>query len=253
MIDSDDLIKSQQAWLMTWLQRHQPTCRLRINNNRSTMLSMRAEKHGYVVSVHERLFGHPLAIHELPTWIASRGRKTSSLLRQALMDVFHDQRQQGGSKEQLKKERAVFPALSAPTQPLDLDGALDHVHSTWFGAISRPLVVWGRDPGARNLSSIRFGSYRRRPSPFITLHPRLRRTWVPWIFIEHVLFHELCHHRQFCEPIRGEAQHSVRFRSWERAYPQHQLANDWQRLYLEFILHGRPEIDERLTGPDLGA
>jgi hypothetical protein len=243
MTETEALRRQRYVWLTSWIMRHQPQVRLRINTNRNTMLSMRATTNGYVVSLHEHMLSYPAAVEELPTWIVSRGRKTSAVLRQALIEVFHQQRQQGGTKEQLQQQRKNFPVLPAPKQPLDLDGALDQVHGTWFSDISRPLIVWGRDPGTRQLSSIRFGSYRRRPSPLITLHPRLKRAWVPWTFIEHVLFHELCHHRQACEPIRGEAQHSARFRGWEKAYPQHQIANDWQRLFLEFILQGNPQIN----------
>jgi hypothetical protein len=51
----------------------------------------------------------------------------------------------------------------------------------------------------------------------------------------------LCHHRQACEPLAREPHHSRRFQQWEQAYPFHQLASEWQHLYLDRILSGQAE------------
>ncbi len=229
------LEENPHKWLLRWIEHRMPMCRLRINHNRVTMLSLRYATSGtesqIIASIHADILSQPQAVAEIPAWITSRGHKVGPHLQKTFDTVFKRQR-----ADELIIKRAAFPALPAPIQPLDLIGALDHVHGTWFDFLPKPVIKWGRDPGNRSLSSIRFGCYVRRPKPLITLHPRLKRPVIPWIFIEHVLFHELCHHRQACEPIAHEPHHSRRFQQWERTYPHHELATEWQRLFLDSVL-----------------
>jgi predicted SprT family Zn-dependent metalloprotease len=86
------------------------------------------------------------------------------------------------------------------------------------------------------LRAIRFGAYRRHGTPTIFVNPRLDRPWVARAFVEHVLHHELCHHAQHCQPVRGERPHSPRFHAWESTYPLHREAIAWQRHYLSHLL-----------------
>lgn len=210
-----------------------PSCRLRLNHNAKTMLSLRGSRQGgSVVSVHVGLFDHEEALADLPGWVATHGRRTTPRLRQALQSVWRDQR-----KERIAAERAAFPALEPLPSPFDLTQEFARIHATWFSHLPRPPVRWGRNSPRRMLTSIRFACYRRRPQAEIVVNPRLARPWVPRIFVEHVLYHELCHHAQACAPIRGEPPHSRRFRQWEAQFPHHDLAVTWERLHLERFLH----------------
>jgi hypothetical protein len=220
--------------LQSWLAQHQPRCSLKINRNRKTMLSMRGSPHGQVVvSLHVSLLDDAQLIPHLTHWIHTRGRVMPAYLRDAVQQTWQTQH-----RKIMTHERAQFPALPAPQRPLDLIAALDHVHGTWFSDLPKPALVWGKNPGTRALRAIRFGSYRAKPMPLITLHPRLNRDFVPWIFIEYIIFHELCHHRQACQPLRGERVHGARFHAWESAYPQFELAKTWERLFLDEMLRG---------------
>lgn len=207
-----------------------PGCRVRLNRNTKTMLSLRGRQGGCVVSVHIGLFDHEDALADLPAWIASHGRRTTQRLRQALQTVWRDQR-----RDAIAVERATFPLLEAIPVPFDLVGEFDRIHATWFAHLPKPTVRWGRHSPRRTLTSIRFACYRRRPRE-VVVNPRLARPWVARIFVEHVLYHELCHHAQACTPIRGEPPHSRRFRQWEARYPHHDLALAWERLHLERFL-----------------
>lgn len=207
-----------------------PTCRLRLNRNGKTMLSLRGRQGGSVVSVHLGLLDHPDALAELPGWIASNGRRASPRLRQALQDVWREQRRRSVI------EPADLPALETLPTSFDLNAVFTLIHGTWFAHLTRPAIRWGRNSPRRRLTSIRFACYRSRPQPAIVVNPRLRLPWVPRVFVEHVLYHELCHHAQASAPIRGEPPHSRRFRLWEAQYPHHELARTWERLHLERFL-----------------
>lgn len=229
---SDDAVQRQRLELLhAELTRHCPTCRLRLNHNRKTMLSLRGRQGGSVVSVHVGLLDHPEALAELPAWILSNGRRTSPHLRQALREVWRVHRHRS-----ISQSPVALPDLETISAPFDLCEFFTEVHRTWFPHLTKPSIRWGRNSPRRTLTSIRFACYRSRPQPSIVVNPRLARPWVPKIFVEHVLYHELCHHAQASAPIRGERPHSRRFRQWEAQYPHHVLARIWERLHLERFL-----------------
>ena len=234
-IHVDQMILNERlAHLVQVIARRCPTCRVRLNHNDKTMLSLRGNRQGgSVVSVHVGMLHHPDALEDLPAWIASHGRRSTPRLRQTLQTVWREQRQ-------LQKiaDQTHFPLLEPVTVPFDLSNALRFVHGAWFAHLSLPEIRWGRQSPQRTLSSIRFACYRSRPQPVIVVNPRIAQRWVAKIFAEHVLYHELCHHAQANAPMRSESPHSQRFRRWESQYPHHALAIEWERRHLERFLHG---------------
>lgn len=215
-----------------------PGCRLRLNRNRRTMLSLRGLTGGrWSLSVHVALLREPQAISEIPSWVARHGRQTSAALRQALRIVWLAAQADGAAQAGDGLDPAS-PALDLPTiaAPLDLQAELGLLHAAWFQRLPLPRIRWARK-AHRRLSHIRFGCYRR-DQQLISLHPRLDQPWVARVFVEHVVFHELCHHAQACEPIRREPPHSQRFRAWERRYPHHDAALAWERRNLARLLDG---------------
>lgn len=209
------------------------TLRVRLNRNRSTLISLR-ENHGWTLSLHERLLEHPEAMNELPRWIARRGRGSYPALDHSMHAVMRELRE----VERSRRGAASVPALPTLAGPLKLNEVFDRVHDTWFGHLPKPAVAWSRQRQAPRQRHIRFGCYRRKPSPLITLHPRLDQPWVAQAFVEHVLYHELCHHAQACSPVRGEPVHSPRFRAWEQRFPLHAEVMAWERAHLDHFLDG---------------
>ncbi len=208
-----------------------PGSRLRLNRNRSTMLSLRGRAGGSVVSLHVGMLDHPAALAELPEWVARNGRARCPGLTAAMQVVWAGQR----LADPVVAALQPF-ALEPLDGPLDLTGLFDHVHGSWFAHLPRPAIAWARASARRALSHIRFGSYRRRPQPLILINPRLDQPWVSRVFVEHVLHHELCHHAQHCAPLRGEPPHSARFRGWERGFPRLDEALAWERANLARML-----------------
>ena len=228
------ILHERLAHLVSVIALRCPTCRVRLNHNDKTMLSLRGNRQGgSVVSLHVGLLHYPDALEDLPAWIASHGRRSTPRLRETLQTVWREQRQQ-----EIIKHETPFPVLEPVSVPFDLTNALRFVHGAWFAHLSLPEIRWGRQSPRRILSSIRFACYRSRPKPVIVVNPRLAQPWVAKIFAEHVLYHELCHHAQAHAPLRGESPHSQRFRRWESQYPHHALAAEWERRHLERFLHG---------------
>lgn len=225
---------SEQQRLADALARLPRPVGVRLNRNRRLLVSLRMEGGKPIVSVHEGLLQYPDALDDLIAWIARGGRGRHPVLRQAMRTVF-DQMQ--AQQRQGVDVPALPPLPTVGVDPLPLDLWFNRIHGTWFAHVPRPSVGWSRSTGNRPQQHIRFGCYRQRPSPLITLHPKLALPWVAVCFVEHVIFHELCHHAQACRPIRGETAHSDRFRSWERRYPQHELALAWEKAHLHRFLN----------------
>ena len=133
----------------------------------------------------------------------------------------------------LEQPRAQQPWHDWPRlgESFSFGACYDETHARWFSDISKPPWHWSRDPGKRQLQSLRFGAYHSMPQPVITLSPRLNQAWIPQRFVEYIIFHELCHHRQYINPIRGEQPHSKRFRAWEREYPHYKIITAWERAH----------------------
>lgn len=214
-----------------------PGCRLRLNRNRRTMLSLRGQRGGrWTVSLHAALLDEPQAVAELPTWVAAHGRRTGPALRQALRAAWLTA--QAATDGSTAADPVVVEDLPTIGHRIDLQAELDRLHGGWFAHLSKPEIRWARQ-AHRRLSHIRFGSYRRDRA-LISLHPRLAQPWIARAFVEHVIFHELCHHAQACDPRRREPPHSPRFRAWEQRYPQHAAALAWERRNLARLLDGSP-------------
>lgn len=214
-----------------------PGHRLRLNRNRRTLISLRGQSdRTWTVSIHPVLLDQPGFLGAALDWVKARGHGRHPALLAAL----------AAAGRSLAPSAAPIPE-PPPVQELgdarDLAAHLDQVHGTWFADLVRPAIRWSRGVTPRRLRTIRFGSYRRagRGHPAeIRIHPRLDQPWIAREFLHHVLFHELCHHRQACAPLRGEPIHSQRFRQWERDYPHHQTALAWERARLVRLLGREP-------------
>lgn len=204
---------------------------LRLRRNRRLMLSLRGSWRSFRISLHPGLLDHPEGLSELPAWVAARGRGGFPRLRSAIAAVFAQQRA-------LDRDRPGAPRLPCLPWPFDLEGAFIRIHATWFCGLPRPGLALARRSPDRQRRHIRFACYRRRP-PCVVVNPLLLQPWVAQAFVEHVLFHELCHHRQACTPVPGETMHSSRFRAWDREYPLFHEARLWERAHLDRFLAQR--------------
>lgn len=130
----------------------------------------------------------------------------------------------------------------AGADPL-LQSTAQRIHAAWFADLPPVPVNWGRHPPRRRLTHLRFGCYRRVQRR-IEITPRLALPWIATAFLEHVLHHEYCHHRQAMQPVgrfsRREGVHSPRFRTWERSFPGFAEAHRWETLALPWLLDGTP-------------
>lgn len=214
-----------------------PGIELHTRRNRRTLISLRGRPGTLRLSLHPLILEDADHAPPIIEWVARRGRGGAGTCLRALL-----------TRTQERIASAVDPngwaeASHLPTlgRSLDLESTLTRIMALGFPDLPRPRIQWARCSAGR-LITIRFGSYRRKPRPgSISLHPRLQRPWIASVFFDHVLYHELCHHRQACQPLAGrETAHSVRFRTWDRAFPGYRQARAWERAALPWLLDDRP-------------
>lgn len=208
------------------------------NDNRHRLVGLRRRPGGGLIcGVQYRLLFAAGADRVLLDFCRSHGRRGRRQLQDLFAAVADRLREEGGDAALGANASHDDPGPLPTIGPAcDLGSTATEIHARYFADLPPLPVAWARDPGARRLRSIRFGSFRAGSRPLIRIHPRLRRPWVARCFLDHVLHHEYCHWRQQCEPVPGERSHSARFQAWERAFPEYAAAIAWQRAHLARLL-----------------
>jgi hypothetical protein len=227
----DPVVRDRLAGIATSL----PGVAIRVRRSRRTLLSLRRGPTHLRLGLDPRLLLNPESSVLLIEWVRDRGRgDIGKRMREVLRGLM---RASGAELDTIPSSLATLPTVEPG---LDLASACAAVHARWFTDLPLPPIGWARAVH-RRISSIRFGCYRRGPPSRISIHPRLTRPWVARVFLDHVIYHELCHHRQFRQPLgRRERLHSLRFRAWERAFPGHDEAMAWERACLPWLLDDAP-------------
>lgn len=215
------------------LSRQLPGVEVRLRRLRRSLLSVRRGSDRLILTLHPSVIYDPDCSVLIGAWVAHRGRHgTSQRLRAWLDDI----RQRNLSAD-MEMHRIRLRGMETIGVDSDVQARAARIHAAAFADLDLPLLRWSRNPPRRRLRHLRFGCYRRSPQPVIEISPRLARPWVAACFFDHVLHHELCHHRQHrCGAPRSEGIHSKRFRAWERGFPGHDEALFWERMALAWLL-----------------
>ena len=214
-----------------------PATIITLRRNRRTLLSLRGSTSSSRMTIHPVLLSNPDWSVPIIDWVRRRGRGgAGSQLRAALR----------AAQQELASVLVATVSTGVADEPVlggppDLRGILQLIHARWFADLPIPAIGWARHRRGR-ISGIRFGCYRRQPAPGrISINPRLARPWTATCFLEHVIHHELCHHRQAHQPtLRRERIHSPRFRAWEGGYPLLPRALAWEHSALPWLLDDQP-------------
>lgn len=206
----------------------------RLNRNRQTLVSLRHQKdHTLRLSMHHGLLEYPDCMDELFRFAQTGGRGRFPRLQLAMNRVYYGQCvAEEAAPAALDQDLASLPRIG---RDYDFVSAFDLIYEQYFADLPKPGFGWQRSPGKRQLRSIRFGAYYSDRKT-VYLNPRLQQPWIAEVFVHHILHHELCHHRQYQNPIRGETSHSKRFKRWEAAFPSYDQARRWEKAYLKYML-----------------
>jgi hypothetical protein len=118
----------------------------------------------------------------------------------------------------------------------DLDMILADLRAQYFPDCAAVTICWGRWSGRTRTRSMRFGAYLP-VDKLIRIHPALDQAFVPRLFVEFIVYHELLHHVIPPVRVKGRNQiHSAAFRRREREFPAYAEAMAWRQQSLRRIL-----------------
>ncbi|MBF0170434.1 MAG: hypothetical protein HQK87_04990 [Nitrospinae bacterium] len=127
----------------------------------------------------------------------------------------------------------------------DLSEVVGRVLARFFPQMRPVSITWGRRPSAlrrrAGKRTIQLGSYRP-DDDLVTIHPALDAPYVPPVYLEMVVFHELLHRQQAQTTppgVRPRLVHDRRFRVAERLFEGYEEALRWEKAHLSRLLSDR--------------
>lgn len=196
---------------------------LHINDNRSTVMSVKYHRDGRTARVglhHMFLLAEGPLLDALAHWVKHpRSRRHAAALNTFIRAHNH-----------LLAPKADRPLpVRTRGRVYDLQRMFDEVNAEHFaGRVDCP-ITWGRMPAPGRRRSIRFGSYTPRDH-IIRMHPLLDQEAVPEFFVRFIVFHEMLHADLGVEEGEGRRViHSKEFRAIEQAHPDYAAAEAWMK------------------------
>jgi len=115
----------------------------------------------------------------------------------------------------------------------NLKEVYDRLNERYFESRLRVPITWGRTRPRARRHSIDFGCFDLH-SRIIRINPALDRPWVPRLFIDYIVYHEMLHASLGIRSFgNGRAEiHSLRFREEEREFRFYRWAIRWERSNL---------------------
>jgi hypothetical protein len=216
---------------------HAPDARLAlaVTDNRYTIISVKREKGFFRLRLHHMfLDAAPEVVKALGRYVARNDRDASQLLSQYI-DI-------NARKIRRRQRRRKTPVLTLETRGEfhDLQEVYDKLNAEYFDNKIDARITWGQRsaPGAKKRphTSIKMGSYCMEDR-LIRIHPSLDRNFVPRLFVEWVVYHEMLHQKHGVPLIDGRRQyHSPEFMQEEAQYESYERASRWERDNLDRIL-----------------
>lgn len=115
----------------------------------------------------------------------------------------------------------------------NLKEVYDRLNARYFGSRVKVPITWGRSRASVRRNSIDFGSYDP-VARIIRINPALDRPWVPRLFLDYIVYHEMLHAALGVRALANGRQeiHSLRFREEEKEFRFYRWALRWERANL---------------------
>lgn len=196
----------------------------RVNDNHSTMVSVRWEADVIHLSLHRLFLSCPVEVFEK---LAIYLNKEKGRLPREVRSYMEEQIRGLDYSHQLKKEEIVTQGVVH-----NLQAIYDRVNQTYFGGSLSLAVTWYGIKRRRYKRRLTFGLYDE-VLKLIKIHRMLDSTSVPEYVVEYVIYHEALHY--VCPPFidhEGVSRiHHFEFKKREQLYPHYKSATEWMRIH----------------------
>jgi predicted metal-dependent hydrolase len=203
--------------------------RLRLTENRYTIISVQRGQHGYRVRTHRMFAGvEPRLVRALARYVAHNDQRASNLLGE-----FIDRNKHQIASEPRRKRRLL---LRTRGQHHDLSAVFDRLNRAYFAGTHDARITWGIARRPANRRSIKVGSYSVEDR-LIRIHPALDQEGVPGYFVNWIVFHEMLHGKHTIRRVGGRrCYHPPEFAEEERHLPDYQRARLWEKTHMDRLL-----------------
>ena len=206
--------------------------RLKLTDNRYTMVAVRRATQGYTVRIHRMFAGcNSKMLRAVARYVVHNDPRASALIGQFIDD------NQAVIKPQDRRARSL--KIRTAGQVHDLQAIFDRLNGERFAGQLQAQITWGPGGGRpRRRRSIKMGSFSVEDR-IIRIHPSLDRTEVPGYFVAWIVFHEMLHGKH--EVLRKDGRrcfHSKEFMAEERTFPDYAQASAWERANIDRLLSG---------------
>jgi hypothetical protein len=209
---------------------------LAVTDNRYTMISVKREKGLFRLRLHHMfLQAEPEVVRAIGHYVAHNDREASRLLGR-FIDIHQ--------RKIRRARRACKPAtvtIETRGEVHDLQDIYEVLNRRYFDGAIDARITWGQrlQPGGRRKrrNSIKMGSYSVEDR-LIRIHPSLDRPFVPRLFVEWIVFHEMLHQKHDIPIVGGRRQfHTPEFLAEEATFEHYTIACRWEREHLDRLLN----------------
>lgn len=219
------------ADLQTKLQKNlKKKVELKINDNRSTMLSVRWESDCTRVSLHRMFLEAPKNVmDELACYVRQEKKNISASVKAFI---------ENGLKN-LDYSHLLNPAkLTSQGNIYNLQEIYDSLNDKYFDDKLKLFITWFGKSLKRNRSRVTFGLYHE-PTRLIKINRLLDSPCFPDYLVSYVIYHEMLHF--VCPSYYDEKGihriHGKEFKEREMLFEHYNLAHTWIKEHQEYLFH----------------
>jgi hypothetical protein len=235
-LGEDELARKQ---LEHRIAAHVPDGRLAlaVTDNQYTMISVKRDKGCFRLRLHHMfLEAEPEVVRAIGRYVSHNDREASRLLGQ-----FIDIHQRKIRRARRLSRGPVTVTIETRGEVHDLQELYDGLNRRYFDGAIDARITWGQRlaPGGRrrHRNSIKMGSYAVEDR-LIRIHPSLDRPFVPRLFVEWIVYHEMLHQKHDIPVVGGRRRfHTEEFLLEEAAFEHYHRARQWERDNLDRLLN----------------
>jgi predicted metal-dependent hydrolase len=204
--------------------------RVKLTDNRYTMVTVRRGSTAYTVRVH-RMFARAEAhlVRALARYVVHNDARASAVIGEFIEKHAHT------IPRRPKQARRVVMRTSGRAH--DLQTIFERLNAKYFAGQLNARITWGAAPRRRRpRRSIKMGSFAVEDR-IIRIHPVLDHPSVPEYFVAWIVFHEMLHGKH-AVVRKGDRRcfHSKEFMAEERSFGDYQRAAAWERANMDRLL-----------------
>lgn len=194
--------------------------KIKINDNRSTMLSVRWESDHTKVSLHRMFLEAPENImDELACYLRKEGEELTPMVKAFIED----------NLTKFDYSHHINPKkLATKGKVYNLQKIYDKVNREYFGNKLKLAITWFGDGKKKNRSRVNFGAYFEQLK-LIKINRLLDNEAFPDYVVEFVIYHEMLHaiYTPFVKDSGRRCVHTPDFKKMERRFHKYREADRW--------------------------